>query len=88
MSPELIAILTGGVAFIGILLAETRAIRREVSSVRVELSAFRSETYARFERMAADTTARFEQAAKDTGARFEQEAADLRERMAKVEGLL
>ena len=84
MSPELIAILTIGVALGGGQLATVRwaAGRFERMS---------SETADRFERASNDTSGRFERASNDTAGRFERvssDMADLRERMARVEGLL
>ena len=84
MSPELIGIVAVGVALAGVVLVSIRALRAETNERFKEL---RAETNERFGELRAEMGARFEK----MDARFDKvdgDIAELRERMARVEGVV
>ena len=93
MTPELIGIVTVGVALAGIVLVSIRELRGEIKSVHAEIKAERAETNKQFEAMRAETNKQFEairgemrdMRAEITAMRGEM--AELRERMARIEGI-
>ena len=91
MSPELIGIVAVGVALAGVVLVSIRALRAETNERFKEL---RAETNERFGELRAEMDARFEKVDArfdKVDARFDKvdgDIAELRERMARVEGVV
>ena len=80
MSPELIAILGVGVALAGILIAGQRAARADTKDLRKEIAGVRTDTDKGLASLRTDM---------DKGlASLRDEVGSLRERMARLEGLL
>ena len=97
MTPELIGIVTVGVAVAGLVLVSSRERRAEMKDLRGEIKELCGEMKAEIKELREDTSQQFEavhaeikELREDTSQQFEAvrgEMAKLRERMARIEGM-
>ena len=86
MTPELIGIVTVGVALAGLALVSIREHRGEMKDLRAEIKNLRGEMKAEIKELREDTNQQFEAVRGEIGS-LRGEMAKLRERMARIEGM-